>query len=222
MQPKEITDLVRLEFQLDIRQKHAIGGILLYVISAIYICYLAFRQLGDPDLWNALFWIILLFAAFNALARSFQREDPGRQLYLYTLVSPSSVILARTLYNMIVLLVLALLSLGVYLLFLGDSALQDADIGQFLLTVILGAIGIASVLTLISALTGRAGSGLGLMAILGFPVVLPILLIIIRVSSNALKGIEWSANSKYLLWLILVDVMVIALSYILFPYLWRD
>lgn len=222
MRPSEIVDLIRLEIRLDGQQKHALGGLLLYVVAAIYICYLSFRQLHSIDVWNALFWIILLFAAFNALARSFQREDKGRQLYLYTLASPGSVILARTIYNMGVLLVLSLLSLGCYILFLGSQPLDDADIGQFLLVVIFGSIGLASVLTMISALAGRAGSGLGLMAVLGFPVVLPVLLIIIRASSNALKGIDWSVNSKYLLWLLLVDLMVISLSYILFPYLWRD
>jgi heme exporter protein B len=222
MQVREIADLVRLEFRLDRRQKHALGGLLLYVVAAIYICYLSFRQLHDIDIWNALYWIILLFAAFNALARSFQREDKGRQLYLYTLARPSSVIVARTLYNMLLLVLLALLSLGCYVLFLGSGAMHEAHTAQFLLVVVLGSIGLASVLTMISALAGRAGSGLGLMAILGFPVVLPVLLIIIRASSNALKGIDWSVNSKYFLWLLLVDVMVISLSYILFPYLWRD
>ena len=45
--------------------------------------------------------------------------------------------------------------------------------GQFLLAVVLGGIGFAAVLTLISAIAARAGNGIGLMAILGFPLVLP-------------------------------------------------
>ena len=74
-------------------------------------------------MWNALFWIILLFAAFNALVRSFQREDAGRQVYLYTLAGPRSVVLARTLHNALTMLVLSLLSLLFYVLFLGTDAL---------------------------------------------------------------------------------------------------
>lgn len=222
MQAREVLGLIQLEFRLDRRQKHALTGLLLYVVSSVYICYLSFRQLHDIDVWNALFWIILLFAAFNALARSFQREDKGRQLYLYTLVNPASLIVARTIYNMMVLLALALISLACYLLFLGSSAIEGAEMIQFLGVVALGAIGLAAVLSMISALAGRAGSGPGLMAILGFPVILPVLLIIIRASANVLKGIAWSVNAKYFVWLLLVDIMVISLSYILFPYLWRD
>lgn len=222
MYPKEIFALVRLEFALDSRQKHAVGGLLLYVVSAIYICYLSFRTLNDPQVWNALFWIILVFASFNALARSFQRENAGRQLYLYTLAHPTSVILARTVYNMLLMLFLAGISFCVYMLFLGGNALEGANMGQFLLVVALGAVGLAATLTMISALAGRAGSGLGLMAVLGFPVILPLLLIIIRASSSALQGFDWTITGKYLLWTGLLDVLVIALAYVLFPYLWRD
>ncbi|MCB0813956.1 MAG: hypothetical protein KDB87_12460, partial [Flavobacteriales bacterium] len=77
-----------MEFLLDLRQRAAWGGMLLYVVSAIYVCYLGVRGALPVPVWNALFWIILLFAAFNALVRSFQREDAGRQVYLYTLAGP--------------------------------------------------------------------------------------------------------------------------------------
>ena len=131
-------------------------------------------------------------------------------------------ILARILYNVLLMICLAGISLLVYVLFLGDQAIQGADPVQFICVLALGATGLASTLTMISALAGRAGSGLGLMAVLGFPVVLPMLLIIIRASASAIQGFDWSVTGKYLLWMGILDVLVIALSYILFPYLWRD
>ena len=116
-----------------------------------------------------MFWIILLFAAFNALQRTFQREDGGRQLYLHTLAHPRSVVLARTAYNAVTMAVLSMMSLGAYVLFIGDRVLDEANMGMFMLAVLLGAIGFALALTLIAAIAARAGSGLGLMAILGLP-----------------------------------------------------
>ena len=127
MHRAEIAHLLKLEWQLDRRQKHAWGSMALYVVSTIYVCYLGVRHLFDIPVWNALFWIILLFAAFNALARSFQRENAGRQLYLYTLASPRSVVLARTLYNGATMAVLSLLSLLVYTLLLGTDVLVEAE-----------------------------------------------------------------------------------------------
>jgi heme exporter protein B len=218
----EILSILRLEAALDLRQRAAWGGMLLYVVSAIYVCFLAVKGGLGVATWNALFWIVLLFAAFNALARSFQREDQGRQLYLYTLVDPRSVVIARSLYNAGTMVLLSLLSLLFFLLFLGGDVLDQANIPQFLLAVVLGGIGFAAVLTLISAIAARAGNGLGLMAILGFPLVLPMLLAVMRASKLSLDGVAWSVTSTYFLGLILLDVITITLAWVLFPYLWRD
>ncbi len=222
MKPAEIATLLRLEVTLDLRQRAAWAGMLLYVVSAVYVCYLAVKGGLGLATWNALFWIILLFAAFNALARSFQREDAGRQLYLYTLVDPRSVILARTIYNGATMIVLSLLSLLVYSLLLGTDVLEEADLLQFVLAVVLGGIGFAAVLTLISAIAARAGNGIGLMAILGFPLVLPLLLTVMRASKLALDGVAWSITSTYFGGLVLLDLITVSLAWILFPYLWRD
>ena len=222
MNRNEIASLLQLEWRLDRRQKHAWGSMALYVVSTVYTCYLGVKQLNTVATWNALFWIILLFAAFNALARSFQREDAGRHLYLYTLADPRSVVLARALYNAATMVMLSLLSLLFYALFLGSAALEEANVGQFLLAVVLGGIGFAAVLTLISAIAARAGNGLGLMAILGFPIVLPMLLAVVRASKLALDGVAWSVNSTYFGGLVLLDVITVTLAWLLFPYLWRD
>lgn len=222
MRMAEIAHLLALEWRLDRRQKHAWGGMALYVVSTVYVCYQGVHHLPALPVWNALFWIILLFAAFNALARSFQREDAGRQLYLHTLASPRSVILARTLYNALTMAALSLLSLGAYALFIGDAPLEHARQGVFVLTVVLGGTGFALVLTLIAALAARAGNGVGLMAVLGLPIVLPMLLSVMKASKLALDGLPFSVTGQYLGWLLCIDVLTVALAWLLFPYLWRD
>lgn len=218
----EIIHLLKLEAALDLRQRAAWGGMLLYVVSAVYVCHLAMKDALGVGTWNALFWVILLFAAFNALARSFLREDQGRQLYLYTLAHPRSVVLARALYNAATMVVLSLLSLLFYALFLGSDPLEQADLPQFITAVVLGGIGFAAVLTLIAALAARAGNGIGLMAILGFPIVLPMLLAVMRASQLALSGAAWSETGLYFLGIAALDVVTVTLAWLLFPYLWRD
>lgn len=222
MRTAEIAHLLKLEWQLDRRQKHAWGSMALYVVSTIYVCYLGVRHLFDIPVWNALFWIILLFAAFNALARSFQRENAGRQLYLYTLASPRSVVLARTLYNGATMAVLSLLSLAAYALFIGSTPMEGARTDIFLVVVVTGGVGFALLLTLVSALAARAGNGIGLMAVLGFPIVLPMLLAVMQASRLALSGAPWGTTAPYFLGILLIDVVALSLAWLLFPYLWRD
>src|SRR6188768_861568 len=116
---KEIKALVQKEILLEWKQKYAFNGLLLYVVSTIFVCFLSFKQIIDAPTWNALFWIIMLFAAVNAVAKSFMTESRGRLLYLYTLSSAQAVIIAKTIYNVLLLLVLSVINFIFYSIFLG-------------------------------------------------------------------------------------------------------
>ncbi|MFN7295279.1 MAG: hypothetical protein ACK5T9_03355 [Bacteroidota bacterium] len=85
--------LIQKEIRLEWRNKYALGGILLYVIATVYTAYLSFKNIIHPATWNALFWIIMLFAAINAISKSFVQDSNGRQLYYYTMLKPQHVII---------------------------------------------------------------------------------------------------------------------------------
>jgi len=57
---------------------------------------------------------------------------------------------------------------------------------------------------------------------LGFPVIIPLLITIVRQTTLALEGASVDANSLNVVVLIVLNVVSFALSYILFPYLWRE
>ncbi|HRG38410.1 MAG TPA: heme exporter protein CcmB [Bacteroidia bacterium] len=218
MLAKHINYLIAKEIKLELRNKYALGGILLYVISTIFVSYLCFKQIVTPATWNALFWIILLFASLNAVAKSFITETKGKLLYIYSLVSPQAVIISKIIYNSLLLLVLSGLCLVVYCLFIGNK-IQDMPL--FLLTLTMGSFGFSSLLTMVSAIASKSGNNFTLMAILSFPIILPLLMVLIKLSKNALDGLEkWDV--QYLLILLCINMIIIALSYLLFRYLWRD
>lgn len=214
----QIKYLVAKEVKLEMRNKYALGGILLYVVSTIFVSYLSFKQIINPATWNALFWIILLFASINGVAKSFLNETRGKLLYLYTLVSPQAVILSKIIYNSLLLIVLSGLCLFVYSVFIGNII---QDLSLFLLTLLLGSIGFSSLLTMVSAIASKTSNNFTLMAILSFPIMVPLLMVLIKLSRNAIDGLEnWDLN--YLMVLVFLNIIIIALSYLLFRYLWRD
>lgn len=116
---KEIAFLVRKEVLLELRQKYAISGILLYVLSTVFVVYASFKSIA-PNVWNTLFWIIVLFASVNAIAKSFVQENSNRQLYYYTLANPTAIIISKVIYNSALLLFLSLLSFAVFSLVAGN------------------------------------------------------------------------------------------------------
>ncbi|MBW6489629.1 MAG: heme exporter protein CcmB [Lentimicrobium sp.] len=217
---KEISELIRKDFLLELRQKYAINGILLYVFSTIFVVQLCFGRVIDDQTWVALFWIILLFAAFNAVSKSFIQESSSRRLYYFMLASPFSVIISKIVYNSFLMLVLGVMSLGLYTVFMGFPAF---NLALFLPAFALGSMGLASALTMVSAIASRSGNNAALMAILGFPVVLPLLLVLVKSSQEALKGnVETMQILSLLASVFLIDVVIFVLAVILFPYLWRD
>ena len=203
---------------LEWRSKYALNSILLYVVSTVFVCYQAFRSV-DGTVWNALFWIILLFASINAISKSFVQENSGRQLYYYTLVSPQAVILSKIVYNVFLMLGLSVLALTVY------SVIFRNPIGDplyYFISVILGSISFATVFTMISGISAKANSSGTLMAILGFPVIIPLLIVLIKLSKNAMDGLDRSVSLDEILVLLAINAIVVAVSLLLFPFIWRD
>lgn len=218
----EIITLIKKEITLEWRQRYALNGMLLYVISTIAICYLSFnlnRNLLTPIVWNTLFWIILLFTAVNAIAKSFSREHYGRYLYHYMISSPQSIIISKIIYNSLLMLTLSLTALGFYILVMGNPV---GNMTVYVLSVVLGSLGFASSLTLISAIASKADNSGSLMAILSFPMIIPMLLMVTKLAKNALDNLDTSVNYDEILVLLSIDAIVIGLSVILFPYLWRS
>jgi heme exporter protein B len=215
----EIKYLLKKEIMLEWRQKYAINGIFLYVASTVFVAYLSFKMLENAAIWNALFWIIILFASTNAVTKSFMQETKQRQLYLYTISSPQAVILSKIIYNILLMLLVTLITFIFYSMFLG---MPVQNLPMFLLSLIIGSSGFASIMTLISAIAAKTGNNSTLMAILSFPIILPFLLTLIRLSQNAITGAEAALSYSHLITLLAIIVILIILSYILFPYLWRD
>ena len=90
----KIITLLKKDLLLEMRQQHTFFGVLLYVVSTIFVLYLA---IGQPDsiVYNALFWIVQLFVCVNAVAKSFLQESRGRMLYFYSISGARDFIIAK-------------------------------------------------------------------------------------------------------------------------------
>lgn len=215
---RQVKLLLYKDMVLELRSKYAINGILLYVISTIFVCYQIFQSLESLT-WNALFWIILLFAAINASSKSFTQESSARNQYYYTLVSARAVILAKILYNTLLMLALTMLAFLVY------STVFVNPIGDWLLyftCIILGGLSFATVFTMVSGISAKAGNNVTLMSVLSFPIIIPLLIVLIDLSTNALMGVPRTESIPALLTLLGINIISIAVSLLLFPYLWRE
>jgi len=215
----QTTALIKREFLQEQRQKYALFGVLLYVVSTIFIGRFSFKVVDDIPVWNALFWTILLFSTVIGVARSFQQETRGRLLYLYFMADPRAVLLSKTIYNIVLMLCLGTAGYFFYALLIGNLVV---NVPLFFAVLFLGCTGLAISFTMISAIASRAGNNFTLMSILGFPVIIPMLMLAIRLSKIAADGTYSPVTWTYFGVLALMNVLVLALAWILFPFLWRD
>ncbi|HEX3385997.1 MAG TPA: heme exporter protein CcmB, partial [Mucilaginibacter sp.] len=199
---------------------------LLYVASTVFVCYISFNLTpgfvgsnGYPIVWNVLLWIIMLFASVNAIAKSFVQESKNRLLYYYSIASPQAIILSKTIYNILLMSLLSVLALVIYMIFFVNTL---GDPLFYFISVLLGSISFSTIFTMISAIASKAGNNGTLMAILSFPVVIPVILVLIHLSKNAMDGLARIASYGNIGVLCAIDVIVVATSLLLFPYLWRD
>jgi heme exporter protein B len=214
----KIVALFKKDLLLEIRQQYTFYGILLYVASTIFVLYLA---MGQPEavVWNGLFWMIQLFVCVNAVAKSFLQEGKGRMLYFYSISGARDFIISKLAFNVLLMILMSLLSLVLFQLLLGNPLEHSL---KFFVITGFGGFGLSLVFTFLSAIAARAQQSAALMAILGFPLIIPQLLLLMRLSNTAFSDVLQGGYYQIILLLAALDVLIIALAIILFPFLWKD
>ena len=214
-----ILRLVKYEAMLEFRNKALVGSLFVYVFSTVFVCYRSFQTVQDPAVWNALFWIVVLFSSTNAVLRTFQRENKGNALYFYQLIRPSELIVAKIAFNYILTLLLVVGIIPIFWLLLGNPV---RDMGMFFLVAFLAAGAFSSCLTLVSAMAGKSSNAAGLTPVLGFPVILPVLMVAVKAAGKAASGTALTEYWDLPVVLGAFNIIIVVLSFFLFPYLWRD
>ena len=213
-----ILTLIKKDLLLETRQQYTFYGILLYIASTTFVVYLS-MGLPEDKVWNGLFWVLQLFVCINAVAKSFLQESSGRMLYYYSVVSPTNFVLSKLGFNAILMLLMNLLSFAVFTLLLGNPI---GKMGEFLFISILGGISLSLVFTFLAAIAAKAQQQAALMAIMGFPIIIPQLLLLMKISSATFSSVVQLGWWNMIFMLVALDLMIIALAYILFPSLWKD
>jgi heme exporter protein B len=202
---------------LEIRQQYSFYGVILYIGATIFVLFMA-MDAPESRVWNGLFWVIQLFICINAVAKSFLQESRGRMLYYQVITSPQNFVLSKLLFNSLLMLVMSGLSLLLFTLFLGNPV---EKFSTFIGLVFLGGWGLSLVFSFLAAIAAKAQQNAAIMAILGFPLIIPQLIMLMKISNSVFSQSGPAIGGTVLL-LIVMNFLIIILSIILFPFLWKD
>lgn len=213
-----ILSLIKKDILLETRQQHGFYGVLLYIASTSFVVYLSMGQPEDK-VWNGLFWVLQLFVCINAVAKSFLQESRGRMLYFFSITGPVNFVLSKLIFNAILMLLMNGLSLTIFTLLLGNPITK---MSSFIFISFLGGISLSLVFTFLAAIAAKAQQQAAMMAIMGFPIIIPQLLLLMKISSAAFSSVIQAGWWEMVGLLVALDIMIIALAIILFPFLWKD
>ena len=215
---RQTVRLLGWELRAEWRNRYALGSVLLYVVASTVVLYFAVRKFS-PMTFNAVYWVVLFFGATVACGRSFLREGGRRHYYYYTLASPEALLFSKLAYNTLVIWVISGLSWLLLGLFAAENFVLES--GYFLLALAAGGLGLGAILTFVAAIAARAGGSSTLMAVLSFPLVIPLLFLLVNAGGYAV-GLTSGRENSYLLLTVAVDLLALSVALVLFPFVWRD
>ncbi|MCC6722009.1 MAG: heme exporter protein CcmB [Bacteroidia bacterium] len=210
--------LVKLFFVLEWRQKFAVQGVIVQMFASVILIFLCLNLI-EIQVWNALFWLMILFNTMNNIARGFISESEGKMIYYHSICKAESLILSKIIFNSLVSLFLLLVFTIVYSVVLG---FKIKWIFAFVILSALFTIGLSSVFTLVSAITQNAGNNYILIPVLGLPLMIPLVMITVKCSKKILSQVLVSSAYYDIGALLLLDFMIIYLAVILYKFLWKN
>ncbi len=163
-----------------------IASLLMGVVTVVSISFAGLGTSLSPRLQAGLFWLALLFGMFPALARGFiTEEETGTADLLRVGAHPTCVFWGKWLFHLTLYGVLSAVLVPLYALMVAPLVGQA---GSWLALWLGGGACLVSVLTLCGALVARSPSRGPLLAVVTFPLLLPVLLMLITGTEQTLQG----------------------------------
>jgi heme exporter protein B len=215
-------EVLRKDLLLDLRSRDRLGHMAVFALLVVALLSIVLPASKPERLaWTpALLWVVTLFTSLLGLARSFQAEveEGALALLAQAPVDRGWVFLGKAGASLIALVGVELWAAVLFTVFLdvdwstGAPACAAAGL--------LGAVGLAAIGTLLSALSMGVRFREFLLPVLLFPLVLPILVLASRITAEALAGREipglwWAAFALY-------DWIFTLIGYFVFDFVLED
>lgn len=218
--PAEAAAVFAKDWRAELRTRFALNTLGLFAVTTLVVVSFSLGPLGGspagPAVLPAVLWLILLFAATAGLPRLFVAEEETHTATALRLAAtPSALFCGKLVYGLTLMLALELITTPLYLAMV---QLPVVSPGLLAATLVVGAVGLAATSTLVAVMVAQARGRGTLFAVLLFPVLVPLLVMAVALTRQAVSG-EPAPVELYQL--LLYDASVIVVGLMLFPVLWN-
>ena len=214
--------LVSKDVRSELRTRYAMNALLMFVITSVATIMFALREDEvSTDVLSGMFWVVIFFTAMSGLSRIFvSEEERGTTMTLQLVASPSVVYFGKLIFNCGLTLALSSAVTILYLAVFPTFIIKSTAI--FILTIFLGSLGFAAAATIIAAIIAKANTKGTLYPVLSFPILIPLLMTVMKSTARALDGELFVAAMGEFQILASYLMIMIAGSYLLFDYVWKE
>jgi heme exporter protein B len=184
-----------LNVTIELRSRTIINTAIAFALSSLLTAIFALKVSNAPEaVKSGLIWLIILFAALNAISRLFISEREQKTLaYLRLNANAQAIYWGKLFFNYAFLLLFTIPLVLIYVLLLNLTLPSWLNL---LAVVILGSLALASATTLLAAIVAESDTKSAIFAVISVPVLFPALLIAIELTETALFSkttvIEWA------------------------------
>ena len=217
---KKVAAIIAKDIAAELRTREMLSSMGVFAILVIIVFNFALelteRQIVETATPGAL-WVTIIFAGMLGLNRSLSVElDKGcLDGLLLTPVDRSAIFFGKALGNALFMLIVEIIVLPLFVVFFNVPLVQP----WVILIVVLGTLGFAGVGTLLSSMAVNTRAREVMLPILLFPVAMPELIAAVKATSGAMMGLPVSEWQHWLSLLIVFDVILIAVSFMVFEYI---
>ncbi len=203
---KQVGAIFQKDLRTELRQGHNLLSIILF--GVLLLLLFSFALSVDPDLMRrmapGLFWLAIFFTSILSLSQSFRQETEDGQWEGLLLLGtdPRALYIGKLLTNLVYTFCLQLVMLPLMAILFDQSPTLSLTLSLFL-----GSLGIATVGTLYAGLTASFREGQVLLPLLLFPMLVPVLLCAVNVTSLSLAHDLFGQQRAWLKLLILFDTI---------------
>jgi heme exporter protein B len=210
------------DIRSEIRTRFGITALVLFVVTCVVLVVFSVADEAIPrPLAAAVLWVVMFFTAMTGLGRGFvSEEERGTALLLRLSATSDAVFMGKLVVNVLQAVLANLLAAMLFLFFL--PKLQVGNTGLFLIVVVVGSLGLATALTVVSAIVAKAGTKNALLPVLSFPVLLPLVMPGTDAMLMAFAGSPVSEAAGNLVLMLAYAGIVSVITWLVFDYIWAD
>jgi heme exporter protein B len=218
---RKVWAIAAKDLRAEIRGKEVLSTMLAFGVLAVVVFGLAF-DLRVPDaemVAPGVLWVVLLFTGVLGLNRAFGAEVDRSSLAALLLapVDRSAIYFGKLVAQSVFMLAMEIVIVPL-LLIVFDVNLFN---GWILLGLLLGTLGYVSVGVLFAALTSSTRARESMLPILLLPVMIPVFMAGVGLTSNILDGREFVDFGRWLLILGVYDLVFLTIAFIVFDLIWE-